>query len=145
MISLCLLYGKIQEIYDNLSDTLKETVNYLIAGVLATIVSIVSYYLLRIVIDDYKICTVLSWVFAVLFAYFTNRKYVFKSKEKRILKEFASFIGSRIFSLLAELLCMYVMVQIINISDRISKIIVQVIVIILNYILSKLFVFKKKD
>ena len=145
MISLCLLYGKLQEIYDNLNSTLKETINYLIVGVLTTIVSITSYYLLRTIINDYKICTVLSWIIAVLFAYVTNRIFVFKSKEKRIFKEFISFIGSRIFSLLAELLCMFVMVQLINIPDRIAKIIVQVIIIILNYILSKLFVFKKKD
>ncbi len=145
MISICLLYGKLQEIYDNLNSTLKETINYLIVGVLTTIVSITSYYLLRTIINDYKICTVLSWIIAVLFAYVTNRIFVFKSKEKRIFKEFISFIGSRIFSLLAELLCMFVMVQLINIPDRIAKIIVQVIIIILNYILSKLFVFKKKD
>ena len=145
MISLCLLYGKLQEIYDNLNSTLKETINYLIVGVLTTIVSITSYYLLRTIINDYKICTVLSWIIAVLFAYVTNRIFVFKSKEKRIFKEFVSFIGSRIFSLIAELFCMFVMVQLINIPDRIAKIIVQVIIIILNYILSKLFVFKKKD
>ena len=145
MVCLSLLYGKFREVYASLNDDLKEKFNYLVAGFLATVVSIGSYNIFRFFIEDYKICTVLSWICAVLFAYVTNRKYVFNSKSKRIVKEFFSFIVSRLFTLGVELLCMYLLVQVCNINDRISKIIVQVIVIVLNYILSKLFVFKKKD
>ena len=144
MISLCMLFGKCMEIYNKLNKDLKEKVNYLIAGGLTTLISIVSYYLLRIVINDYKICTVLSWIIAVIFAYFINRGFVFNSKESNVFKEFVSFIASRLATLVVELICMYVLVQLIHINDRIAKIIVQVIVIILNYILSKIFVFKKK-
>ena len=144
MISLCMLFGKCMEIYNKFNDDLKEKINYLIAGGLTTLISIVSYYLLRIVIDDYKICTVLSWIIAVIFAYFINRGFVFKSKEKNVFKEFISFISSRLVTLVVELLSMYVLVQFIDMNDRIAKIIVQIIVIILNYILSKIFVFKKK-
>ena len=144
MISLCMLFGKCMEIYNKLSDDLKEKINYLIAGGLTTLISIVSYYILRVVIDDYKICTVLSWIIAVIFAYFINRGFVFKSKEKNKFKEFVSFIASRLVTLVIELLAMYVLVQLIKINDRIAKIIVQIIVIVLNYILSKIFVFKKK-
>lgn len=144
MISLCMLFGKCMEIYNKLSDDLKEKINYLIAGGLTTLISIVSYYILRVVIDDYKICTVLSWIIAVIFAYFINRGFVFKSKEKNKFKEFVSFIASRLVTLVIELLAMYVLVQLIKMNDRIAKIIVQIIVIVLNYILSKIFVFKKK-
>ena len=122
----------------------KEIVNYLIVGVLTTIVSILSYNLFRIFIDDYMICTVLSWIISVIFAYITNRKYVFASKEKKIVKEASSFTISRLFSLGAEMLVMWCLVDALKIDDRLAKVIVQFIVIILNYILSKLLVFKKK-
>ena len=145
MVCFSLLYGKFREVYASLNADLKEKFNYLVAGFLATVVSIGTYNIFRFFIEDYKICTVLSWICAVLFAYVTNRKYVFNSKSKRIVKEFFSFIASRLFTLGVELLCMYLLVQVFSINDRISKVIVQVIVIVLNYILSKLFVFKKKD
>ena len=75
----------------------REIIVYLIVGVLTTVVSLVSYYLLRIIINNYQVCTVLSWICAVLFAYITNRKFVFESKNNDIIKEFSSFVGSRIF------------------------------------------------
>ena len=145
MVCFSLLYGAFRKVYASLSDGLKEKFNYLVAGFLATVISVGSYNILRFFIDDYKICTVLSWIFAVLFAYVSNRKYVFNSKSKKVLKEFLSFIASRLFTLGVELGCMYLFVQVFTIHDRISKLIVQVIIIVLNYILSKLFVFKKKD
>lgn len=145
MISILFLVAFLFGIYDNLSDSLKEGINYLIVGGLTTVVSIVSYYLLRLVIENYIVCTVLSWIVAVIFAYFTNRKYVFHSKEKNLFKEFSTFIFSRILSLIAEVLVMFLLVDIISINDKIAKIVVQVIVIVLNYIFSKLFVFKGKE
>ena len=145
MVCLSLLYGKFREVYASLNDSLKEKFNYLVVGFLTTVISIVSYNIFRFFIEDYKICTVLSWICAVIFAYVTNRKFVFNSKSKKLLKEFISFIASRLFTLGVELVCMYLFVQVFSINDRISKIIVQVAVIVLNYILSKLFVFNKKD
>lgn len=145
MISLILFLIFLLDKYDRLDKKYKEAVNYLIVGGLTTVVSICSYYLFRIFIKEYIICTVLSWIFAVLFAYFANRKYVFHSKEQNILKEFVEFIFSRLLSLLAEVATMYILVDFLSIPDRISKIIVQVIIVILNYIFSKLFVFKDKD
>ena len=68
--------------------------------------------------------------------------YVFKSNDCKILKEGIKFYFSRITSLLIELFVMYLMVDIFNLNDLISKIVVQFIVIVLNYIFSKLFVFK---
>lgn len=124
---------------------MKEIINYLIVGALTTLVSIVTYYIFRVFIDNYLICTVISWIFAVSFAYVTNRIFVFHSKDKNILTEFTSFIFSRLLSLAAEVICMFLMVDIISMNDKIAKIIVQFIVIVLNYILSKIFVFKGKE
>ena len=144
MVSVLLLGAFILNKYNSLNDKIKEAVNYLIVGVLTTVVSIVSYNIFRFVISNYLICTILSWVVAVLFAYITNRTFVFHSKEKNIIKEFIEFIFSRLLSLLAEVAIMYVLVDFLTIGDRISKLIVQVIIIILNYVFSKLFVFKSK-
>ena len=145
MISIFLLCGFLLDIYRDLSDKMKEIINYLIVGALTTLVSIVTYYIFRVFIDNYLICTVISWVFAVSFAYVTNRIFVFHSKDKNILTEFTSFIFSRLLSLAAEVICMFLMVDVISINDKIAKIIVQFIVIVLNYILSKIFVFKGKE
>lgn len=128
----------------------KEIILYLIFGVLTTIVSLVSYYLLTITILDpnnaisLQIANILSWICAVLFAYITNRKYVFESNNKNKIKEISKFVGSRIITLILDMLIMGIGVSILCFNDKIMKIISQVVVIVLNYILSKIFVFKKK-
>lgn len=131
------------KIYNNLSDRLKEIVNYIIVGGLTTVVSLLSYYLFRIFIENYLVCTILSWVCAVLFAYVTNRIFVFKSNNS-ILKELPAFVGSRLLSLLSEIAFMYLLVDLIKINDKTSKLIVQFIILILNYVFSKIFVFRNK-
>ena len=144
MITLLMIISKCLDIYDNMNDGLKETVNYIIVGGLTTVVSILSYNLFRIPFSNITLCTVLSWICAVSFAYFANRVFVFQSKSKNYIKEISSFVGSRIFSLLVEIVFMFVMASLVHINDRIAKILVQFIVLVLNYITSKLFVFKKK-
>lgn len=138
---LLIIFGL--KIYDNLDNKIKEILKYLIVGGLTTVVSIVSYYIVRLFIENYLVCTVISWIFAVAFAYITNRVFVFNSKRENIFKECTEFVFSRILSLVAEVAVMYLLVDFLNISDKISKIIVQVIIVILNYIFSKLFVFKE--
>lgn len=145
MISLLLLSIFVFDIYNSLSSKHQELVNYLIIGVLTTIVSIISYYIFRVFIDNYIVCTIISWIISVIFAYITNRIIVFKSKDNNIIKEFISFIVSRLLSLGIEIISMAFLVDLLSINDRISKIIVQIIVIVLNYIFSKLFVFKRKE
>ena len=145
MLSIILVCGFFLNLYRNLSDKAKEIINYLIVGGCTTIVSIVTYWLFRQFISHYLICTILSWIFAVLFAYVTNRIFVFHSKEKNIIAEFCSFIFSRVLSLLAEIVCMFLLVDLIHVNDMISKVIVQFIIIVLNYIFSKMFVFKGKE
>ena len=121
----------------------EEIINYLIFGVLTTVVSILSYALFtRVCHIDINISTILSWIVSVTFAFITNKIYVFKSKNDNILNEMFKFYTSRLASLGIEILIMNLLVFALHIDDMISKIIVQVIVIVLNYIFSKIFVFK---
>ena len=145
MISIILFSSFLLSVYDNLSNKVKEIINYIIIGFLTTIVSVVSYFILRLLINNYIICTILSWIISVIFAYITNRIFVFHSNNTNITKEFLTFISARIITLLMELLFMFVFVNLLSVSDRISKIIVQFFILVSNYIFSKLFVFKRKD
>ena len=122
----------------------KEIINYLIFGGLTTLISIITYALFAKVFHiDYLISNVLSWVLAVLFAYITNKIFVFESKSKKNIKEITSFFFFRIVSLIMEMIILYVFVDMLHIDDLVTKIIAQIIVIVSNYIFSKVFVFKK--
>ena len=127
----------------------QEIINYLIVGVLTTVVSLVTYYICVLTVFDPKdalelqLANIISWICAVLFAYITNKIFVFKSKNKNIIKEISSFFGARVLTLLLDMLIMFVMVTTLGINDKISKLVVQVVVTILNYVFSKIFVFKK--
>ena len=127
----------------------KEIINYLIFGGLTTLVSIGTYAIFTIVFNiDYLISNVLSWIIAVLFAFVTNKLFVFESKSKdkaSVSKEIINFFFFRIVSLGIEMIIMYVFVDLLLINDLITKIIAQVIVILSNYIFSKVFVFKKNN
>lgn len=96
---------------------------------------------------DYLDATVIAWTVAVIFAFVTNKLIVFESKSWKPAvagKEFVGFIGARLFSLLVELVFMFVMVTFLKWNDFVAKFIVQVIVVILNYVFSKLLIFKNK-
>lgn len=122
----------------------EEVWNYLIVGALTTLVSIVSFALCSKGMNlDLITSNILSWICAVLFAYYTNRIFVFRSKNKNIVKEFISFTGSRVLTLLLDTGLMLLMVETMKIDELIAKIIVQFIIVIANYIISKLIVFKK--
>ncbi len=124
----------------------EEVINYLIVGGMTTLVSILIYAVCTKCFHiNYMISNVISWIFSVLFAYIFNRIFVFKSKNNNIFVEVYQFFKYRIFSFLIEIFLMYVFVELISIDDMISKVIVQIIVIILNYVFSKLFVFKKES
>ena len=90
-----------------------------------------------------QIANVISWILAVTFAYFTNRKYVFESKNKNIIGEMTGFFASRLATLFMEMLVMFLTVTVWGMNDKIAKLIAQIIVIVGNYLFSKLFVFKK--
>ncbi|WP_295611819.1 GtrA family protein [uncultured Methanobrevibacter sp.] len=121
----------------------RELVLYVFFGTLTFLVNIVTYFLFEDLLGiNYLISNVLAWFFSVLFAYITNRIWVFESKSPDILKEMSLFFGGRIFSGAVDTGLMYLFIDILMIGDLISKIVVQVIVIILNYVFSKLIVFK---
>ena len=126
----------------------KEIILYLIFGVLTTVVSLLTYYLCTITFlnpnnpIEIQIANIVSWITCVTFAFFTNRKYVFDSKEN-IKKEAVKFYISRLSALLIDVVMIFVFVSLLKINDKIIKLVNQVIIIIFNYIASKLFVFKK--
>lgn len=125
-----------------------EIINYVIFGVLTTLVSLVTYYLCSKVFHIYYlVSSVISFIISVLFAYVTNKIYVFKSDSKgsKVLKELFSFVSSRILSFIIENVILVILVSVIKLDDMISKTIVQIIVIILNYILSKLVFLRSKN
>lgn len=133
----------------------KEIISYLIFGGLTTVVNLLVKYALLFTIFNatnpiqLQISIVTSWIAAVLFAYFTNRKFVFESKSQNKLKEFISFIIARISTLLLEMLIMWFFVTLLKLNSDLSVIIftmiAQIVVVVGNYIFSKLFVFKKTD
>ena len=126
----------------------KEIILYLIFGVLTTVVSLAAYYLCTITFlnpnnaIEIQIANIISWIICVTFAFFTNRKYVFESKED-IKKEGIKFYISRLSALLIDVVMIFIFVSLLKINDKIIKLVNQVIIIIFNYIASKLFVFKK--
>ena len=125
----------------------EEIILYLVVGATTMVISIGSYALLSKVVHlHYQVCNILSWIIAVTFAYILNKIIVFKSKtkgKKELFKEIYEFVKYRIISLIGELGFMYLFVSIINMNDVIAKVIVQVLVVIANYVFSKLFIFKK--
>ncbi len=129
----------------------REIIMYILIGGLTTLVSLISYYLLTFTILDannplqLQIANIISWVLCVSFAFITNRKYVFRSKNANIKNECVSFFLARVSTLVIDMVSMAVMVSALNINDSIAKIIVQFIILILNYILSKFFVFQNNN
>ena len=113
-------------------------------GCLSTFVNLLSYAFYRLFIPSYLINIVLSWLTSLVFAFFMNRKYVFKSKNNKIKQEFLSFTISRLLTLGMEILFMYLLVDLIQVNDLIAKVIVQFLVFLANYLFGKFIVFKKE-
>ena len=139
--------------FKNLYFKFKEIINYMIFGTLTAVVNLtVKYLLLFTILDasngfELQTAIVFSWIAAVLFAYVTNRKFVFVSKNKKLLKEFIDFVTGRLITLLIEMFIMWFFVTFLKLNSHfhiiISTLVAQIFVIIGNYIFSKLFVFKK--
>lgn len=127
----------------------KEVIMYLIFGVLTTVVSLLVYYgCIYTFLNpenavQLQIANIISWIAGVAFAYITNRKFVFESNESNQLKEISKFVTSRLATLFLDMIIMFIGVTCLHGNDKIVKLISQVLVIIGNYIFSKLFVFKK--
>lgn len=138
---------KIKELYIKY----KEIINYLIVGGLTTFVALGVYYgsVLTFLNPnngiELQIANILSWIAGLIFAYFTNRKYVFESKNPNKLQEAAKFTASRLVTLFLDMATMFIGVTLLKFNDKIIKLVAQVLVIIGNYIFSKLFVFNKAN
>ena len=128
----------------------REILIYLIVGVMTTVVSWLACFVAELFLDptipmQNNVINTVGWVAGVTFAYPLNRMWVFQSKNPEILKEFLGFAGSRVSTWALELLVMLVSVNVLKIEYWIAKIcIAAVLVTVLNYVISKLLIFKKK-
>ncbi|MGN0634401.1 MAG: GtrA family protein [Oscillospiraceae bacterium] len=138
----------------------KEMLLYLFFGFCTTLVAFVAFAAAVSVIElpeislfgrtintSVQVSNIISWVCGVIFAYVTNRIWVFSSKvsgAKAIAKECAAFCAGRLFTLVVENILLNLCVESFGIGEMVAKIIVSVVTIILNYVISKLIVFRKK-
>ncbi|MDE5583967.1 MAG: GtrA family protein [Ruminococcus sp.] len=131
----------------------EEKFMYLLFGGLTTVISIVTKLIVFWLIAgepkwESTAGVVISWIFAVTFAFFTNKKYVFKN-ETKTAKEFwtvfFSFYGARLATFVMEELIFVVFCDVMHLNKTIITFVSQVVIFVANYVLSKLFVFRKKD
>ena len=132
----------------------RETILYVVFGVLTTAVDFAAYnavYLpLRMAIGDMVanlLANAIAWAAAVAFAYVVNKKWVFCSKtenRRELFREIGQFVGSRVLSLIVSEIGMFVFVSGVHLNENISKALVSVAVLIINYVFMKWIVFKKK-
>lgn len=125
----------------------KAIILYILFGILTTIINLVSYTGMIYLHWDVQLSVILSWLITVLSAYLTNRKWVFNSKATtsvELLREFLAFLSSRVLTLILEMIIIWFGVQLLKQNPLIWKLIDNVVVVIFNYIISKLFVFKRK-
>ena len=127
----------------------QEGMRYLIFGALSTVVNIVSYALLYYIFHiSNAVSNILAWVIAATFAYITNKLYVFNSKvnnKKELLKEIVYFYGCRLLTLAIDEGIMIFAVDKLKWNGLLMKVIANIIVIILNFIFSKILIFKKQE
>ena len=134
---------------------------YIFFGAVTTLVNLVVFKLCNMLLGDswYLVSNCIAWVAAVLTAFFTNKLWVFESKSwapSVLWRELPSFIGARVFSLAIEQAGLFLLIDLLHFNTitfnvvvevtgaDISKVILQVVVLVLNYIFSKLVIFKKK-
>ena len=128
-----------------------EVITYILAGFLTTVVNYVVYFLMpRFGTSglDVVIATIVAWIFAVAFAFIVNKIFVFDSPSwdrKTLLKELPSFITARLLSLGYDALFTYITIGRLHLNEPLMKILSNVVVLIANYLASKLIIFKKKD
>lgn len=124
-----------------------ESVSYVFFGVLTTLVDWGSYRLFRVAGIDYRWATAFSWAAAGVFAFITNKLIVFRSMEmrlSRLWKEFASFVTCRLATGALTMVIMVLAVDVLHWNEYVGKVLVSVISLVLNYVLSKWIIFRKK-
>lgn len=129
-------------------DELKNVVSYIFFGVCTTVINVVSYYILYHIWEIKNVpATILAWLLAVVFAFVTNKLFVFGSKEfkkKVIIYELVAFFSCRILTGIMDVLIMYIAVDVMNWHATEWKLISNIGVIVLNYLASRLIIFKRK-
>lgn len=126
----------------------REIITYIIAGVMTTAVNLFLFYGSTWTILDsenvfqLQAATIISWGGSVIFAYVINRILVFRCRKKQIIKEMASFVSGRVFTLFLDMAVMYIGVSILGIDHSVGKLLSMGLVTAANYIISKFFVFK---
>lgn len=132
-----------KQLYNNY----KYIVLYLFFGICTTLINVISYWIIAHLLNfSIMSSTILAWICAISFAYITNRKWVFHStvnKRCDICKEIISFFMCRLITGLVDWTCMYILVKRLLFNDIFIKLNSNILVIVLNYIASKLFIFKK--
>ena len=121
-----------------------DVIRYLFFGGCTTLVNLVSFRLLRMAGIGLNIANLISIILAVLFTYVVNSRFVFKDEVHTLtehLRPFGKFIAARAFSMLVELGGVWLLVEKLHMPEMGGKLVTQVIVIVLNYIFSKFFVF----
>ncbi|ARW08769.1 Cell wall teichoic acid glycosylation protein [Bacillus atrophaeus] len=125
----------------------REMIMYIIMGIFTTAVNISSFYILVEILDtDYKTATVIAWILSVLFAYITNKIYVFQQKTsdmRSLMRELTAFFSVRLLSLGIDLGMMILLVSQFHTNETLAKILDNVVIVAVNYIASKWLVFKK--
>ena len=126
----------------------REGMRYLVFGALSTVINIVVFAICTKLVNlSTAVSNTIAWILAVLFAYVTNKIYVFNSKTKGfndLTREILSFFGARIATLIIETAFLWVVIDKLGFNDIFMKIISNIIVIILNFVFSKIFIFKKE-
>ena len=125
----------------------KEVILYVIFGGLTTLINIVVYWICRNLIKLQVVPSdIIAWILSVIFAYVTNKIWVFESRSTKVavlIREIGEFFAARLFSLGFDVLFLYVTVEKLSWPDLPMKIVANVIVIIMNYLFSKLLIFRK--
>ena len=127
----------------------KKIILYVIFGVLTTIVNLIAYYLFSNIINiNYLISNAIAWIISVVFAYITNKFFVFNSSyinKDVIIEEFIKFMNCILISGLSEVVLLFLFVDLLLMNDIVAKLIIGVLVALINFIFSKVFIFKGVD
>ena len=127
----------------------KSIILYVIFGAGTPLVNIVTYFVMYNLLSAPNVPSdIVAWIISVLFAFVTNRRYVFEQTDnsvRRLARDFVSFVGCRLATGVLDVVIMYLSVDVMGWNGLVWKIISNVIVIVLNYIASKYFIFKKEQ
>lgn len=118
-----------------------ELFSYIVAGILTTLVNFLVYYVMIYFSIDYKISNTIAFIVSVIFAFIINKKYVFLSN-KGYLNEFIKFSSGRLFTYILDIGFMILLIEYINVSEYMAKIWTNILVIAVNYFISKFWTFK---